>query len=68
MPRKRAHGEDWGREMSDDHEQQRRDLEEREQRALEALRHAQLAGVSREDLIVLAYEAGVGSTFYKEIK
>ena len=54
--------------MNDDFERQRQDMEEREQRALEALRHAQQAGLSRDDLMVLAYEAGVASTFYKEIR
>ncbi len=50
-----------------DYEQHQRDLEEREQRALEALRAAQRAGTPREDLIVLAYEAGVANTFYPEL-
>lgn len=53
--------------MNDDHEQQRQDLEEREQRAIEALRAAQRAGTPREDLMVLAYEAGVATTFYREL-
>lgn len=49
--------------MHDWQAQQQQDEAQRQQRALEALQAAERAGTPREDLIVLAYEAGVGSIY-----
>lgn len=48
--------------------QQHADETARQQAAMEALRKARAAGTPDDALMVLAYEAGVATDFYKEIR
>lgn len=54
--------------MSDWQEQQHADETARQQAAMDALRKARAAGTPDDALMILAYEAGVATDFYKEIR
>ena len=53
--------------LSECHAQQQ-DEQERQEAAMEALREARLLGLTEDKLMVLAYEAGIATEFYKELR